>query len=549
MFSRIRYFIAAGLVLVISLGLRIAFIDDRSLWFDEASSWLTSQFPPHRLMDSLKQSTHVPLYYPLLRIWMAIFGDSPTAIRSLSVVLGLLTVGGCGLLGRKLALTLANEDSQPGQHHWFGLFCAALCGFNAFQVLASVEARMYSLGTLLQVLSTLATLHVAESPQKKGRWLLLVGMTVASLYTHHFLALTAGIQAIWLLCVLMQRCRVWASGGRQSPDVVSPVPLDVERRKYPETDVSGSPVLHERRIGLRNWVLAVCVVAVLWIPGLYLWRIQLNRIHKDFWIQPMTFWSVPETCFDFFFSPPPGRRGDFHEAGLIVFAVISMLMLRLLPRVRSIIGLLWLQSVIPLMAIAIVSQHTPLWESRYFRFAHVSLLMCAALSVWSITQRAKLRAVFCVVTLSLSLAGSIASWDWRDIPNRQAVRGAMRLIDQTDQDHPSSMIVISPTDYVIARYYAHQLQWPNDRVRLWTGAAHLPGDAVHLVGRDDWWILHDDPVQNNTVWILGSDESSDLFFDVVPPGVREFEFPSDTYLREWTIHLAKIQKDALDLNK
>ena len=256
-----------------------------TLWFDEASSWLTSQFPPHRLMDSLKQSTHVPLYYPLLRIWMANFGDSPTAIRSLSVVFGLLTVGGCGLRGRKLALTLSNEDSQPGQHHWFGLFCAALCGFNAFQVLASVEARMYSLGTLRQVLSTLATLNVAESPQKKVRWLLFVGVTVASLYTHHFLALTAGIQAIWLLCVLMQRCRVSASGGRQSPDAVLPNPLEVERPVSPETDVSGSPaVIHERQSGLRNWILAVCVVAVLWILGLNLWLIQLGRVHKDFWI-------------------------------------------------------------------------------------------------------------------------------------------------------------------------------------------------------------------------------------------------------------------------
>ena len=31
----------------------------------------------------------------------------------------------------------------------------------------------------------------------------------------------------------------------------------------------------------------------------------------------------------------------------------------------------WMLAIGPLLAIAIVSQRTPLWESRYFRFAHV----------------------------------------------------------------------------------------------------------------------------------------------------------------------------------
>ncbi len=117
MTTRIVFPIAAAAVFAVSLALRVVYLDERSLWFDEASSWLTSQFPLHRLMDSLKQSTHVPLYYPLLRIWMAIFGDSPTAIRSLSVVLGLLTACACGLLGGKLASTLAKENSPLEQQH------------------------------------------------------------------------------------------------------------------------------------------------------------------------------------------------------------------------------------------------------------------------------------------------------------------------------------------------------------------------------------------------------------------------------------------------
>jgi|GEM_PF-4733699 len=116
-----------------------------------------------------------------------------------------------------------------------------------------------------------------------------------------------------------------------------------------------------------------------------------------------------------------------------------MLMLRLLPRMRSNLGLLWMQIVIPLIVIAVVAIHTPLWGLRHFRFAHVSLLVCLA--------------VVCVVdhAASKTACGSLRRDTWSVIggqhrliglaryPDRQAVRGAMRLIDQADQDHQSSL--------------------------------------------------------------------------------------------------------------
>jgi len=411
---------------------------------------------------------------------------------------------------------------------------------------------MYSLGTLLQVVSTLATLNVAASPQKKSGWVLLVGVTVASLYTHHFLALTAGIQAVWLLWVLMNRSRVSVSGGRESPDAVSQDPNATERITYPKTDVSGSPVLHERKSGLRYWMLSVGSVAFLWMPGLYLWRIQLGRVHKDFWIQPMTFWSILETCFDFFVAPPPGRRWDFHDAGLMAFIAVAFLMLRLLPRMRANVCLLWMLAIGPVLAIAIVSQRTPLWESRYFRFAHAALLICLALSIWTMTQQSKRRAVLCVAVLCVSLFGSVAFWDLRDIPNRQAVRGAMLMMNESNENTPAAttatVIVISPTDYIIARYYAQQRGWPDGRVRLWTGENRSPGAAVHLINREDWWIPDDDSSPNQPAWMLGSGQSVAKVFDALPPGIRDYEFRSDTHLGEWTVRLAEVEKNWLPTN-
>ena len=380
------------------------------------------------------------------------------------------------------------------------------------QIQASVEARMYSLGTMLQVLSTMATMSVAVAPHQKRRWLWLVVVTLASIYTHHFLALTAGINAMWLLWVVTQ----------------------------------------ERKSGLRYWMTAVGCVALLWIPGLLLWWIQLNRVHKEFWIQPMTMWSVSETCFDFFFSPPPGRRSDFHLAGLVPAIVVAWLMLQLLPRMRITLSLLWMQAIFPLAAIAVVSLQTPLWESRYFRFSHVSLLMCIALSLWTISQRTNLRIALCVVAMGVSLAGSIAFWDWRDIPNRQAVRGAMEVIAKADEKsdaspgiHQRQVVVLSPIDFIIARYYARQMQWPNDQVKLWTGKERLPGDAVHLLKRTDWWEPDSNSNPEELIWVLWTYDSFPDVADLVPLGEQELEFRSDTFLGEWTIHAAPITKERL----
>lgn len=263
-------------------------------------------------------------------------------------------------------------------------------------------------------------------------------------------------------------------------------------------------------------------------------------------------WSVSETCFDFFFSPPPGRRSEFHLSGLAPAVVVAWLMLQLLPRMRTTLSLLWMRAILPLAAIAVVSLQTPLWESRYFRFSHVSLLICIALSIWTISPRTNLRIGLCVVAICVSLAGSIAFWDWRDIPNRQAVRGAMEMIATRDQkkgddseiDH-RRVIVLSPMDFIIAQYYARQMHWSDDRVKLWTGQDRMLGAAVHLMKRTDWWEPDSNSAPEQLIWVLWTHDSSPDVADMVPRGDGEFEFRSDTFLGEWTIHAALITKERL----
>lgn len=59
---------------------------DRSLWFDEGYTVMVERLPFADMMHWLAVDAHPPLYYLLLRVWMAVFGDSFAAMRALSAV-------------------------------------------------------------------------------------------------------------------------------------------------------------------------------------------------------------------------------------------------------------------------------------------------------------------------------------------------------------------------------------------------------------------------------------------------------------------------------
>src|SRR5947208_6804320 len=102
-----------GLLLVVAaaVALRIPYLTERSLWYDEASSWQTARFPFPELMESVRMNVHMPLYYLLLKGWMSVLGESVAAIRGFSVAFGALTVVAMALFGRELYLASAASEA------------------------------------------------------------------------------------------------------------------------------------------------------------------------------------------------------------------------------------------------------------------------------------------------------------------------------------------------------------------------------------------------------------------------------------------------------
>src|SRR4051812_1554287 len=92
----VRWTVALLCLAALAIVCRLPYLTERSLWFDEASSWQTASFPLAELMKSVRLNVHMPLYYLLLKAWIAVLGESVTALRGFSIAFGTLTVIGMG---------------------------------------------------------------------------------------------------------------------------------------------------------------------------------------------------------------------------------------------------------------------------------------------------------------------------------------------------------------------------------------------------------------------------------------------------------------------
>ena len=134
-----------------------------------------------------EEPQHTPLYFVLVRLWAQIFGDSITAIRSLSVLAGLLTLPAMAwlcweLFGSELAI-------------WLG---TGLLAVSPFHVIYAQEARPTALWTLTILLASSALLR-AMRLKTAGGWWLYGGLLSLNLYAYLFSGMVAAAHAVYVV--------------------------------------------------------------------------------------------------------------------------------------------------------------------------------------------------------------------------------------------------------------------------------------------------------------------------------------------------------------
>lgn len=173
------------LLLIVAALLRVHDLDRTSLWYDEAVSWSQSSGSFGALLRSVAGDNYPPLHNVLLWASMPVLGDSETALRLPSAVLGVAAV----LLMYPIGMMLAGRPA--------GLLATALLAVSPFHIWYSTEARMYALLAATGLFFLLATLKVLQHPS--GRWLLaLVVAGALFLYSHIYALL--GFAPVGLVC-------------------------------------------------------------------------------------------------------------------------------------------------------------------------------------------------------------------------------------------------------------------------------------------------------------------------------------------------------------
>jgi mannosyltransferase len=198
-----RVSVAVFLLFLLALVLGFFRLGAKSIWLDESASIDHAHSDLESLVRVLGgRDPNMGLYYVALRVWVAAFGESEFAVRSLSVLFAALAVPALYFVGARL----------------FGRAAAAaaalLLAIDEFFIKYAQEARSYSLVVLLVTLSSYFFVVELERPSKRTRAAYVLTSALA-VYAHYFALYVLLVQL--LTAVALRRGaalnRQWLTAG------------------------------------------------------------------------------------------------------------------------------------------------------------------------------------------------------------------------------------------------------------------------------------------------------------------------------------------------
>ncbi len=167
-------------------------IGNPALWYDEHTSLAFAQESWTDLFGRLwAADAHRPIYYALLKAWMAIFGYEQGTARVLGGVLAVGTVPLVWGIGRVLGGTRV------------GILAAALVALSPLFIAQARDLRMYPLFTFTILLAVLAVAVILRRGGNPGLWLLFAGAAALAFYTQATGILIVPLVGLALVAMVM----------------------------------------------------------------------------------------------------------------------------------------------------------------------------------------------------------------------------------------------------------------------------------------------------------------------------------------------------------
>jgi mannosyltransferase len=341
---------------VVTAVLGLIEIGGPQLWRDELASWSAASRTLPQLWATLHNIDAVlGIYYFGLHLWMAVFGDSATAMRLPSVFAMAAAAAVVALIGRRLGGNVAGLAS--------GLVFAVIPSVSRY----AQEARPYAFATFFAALATLMFLRAMERP-RWSRWA-IYAVVVAAAGAANLIAVC--VVAGHLIIVIWDFCqRTVRVGGDGTPDSGRALPGG---RLAPE----GSPLLLVSR-----FCVAVIGGAVLVSPLVIAghaqqgWQIgqqasphvaQLIGVSGGLWQE--LFASVP-------------------AAAAVILLAVASLVAAPDARARSIAGYAFALAIVPVVAVWLISRGpTSYWTFRYMLFSIAGWSVGAGIGIAYLSER------------------------------------------------------------------------------------------------------------------------------------------------------------------
>jgi mannosyltransferase len=192
-----------GVALVLISGLVLRFVTTSPMWLDEVLSVNIASEPLGDLVPRLLQDGAPPLYYLLLKGWMAVFGASDFAARSLSGLFALAALPLVWVAGKRLA---------GAEGAWTA---AVLLATSPFALRYATEARMYSLVILLTAGGFVLLAAFLDRPTT-GRLAGLMMVSGALVLTHYWGIYLVGALLL-VLALRSERAESWEATSVRFP--------------------------------------------------------------------------------------------------------------------------------------------------------------------------------------------------------------------------------------------------------------------------------------------------------------------------------------------
>lgn len=403
------------------------------LWRDEAFSYVMSSQDLRTLLVQTARDFNPPLYYITLKIWMALFGTSEVALRSLSLVFFAGVIYMFYLFFRNI-LKLGVAAS------FLYLFIPVL---NPALLFYASEARMYMLSIFLSMLSVYFCLR-----NRNNLFMLFCALAI---YTHYFTFFV--LASLFLGKILIN----YAFKPKKS--------------------------FENRFKGINIWHFTLPLVAF------FPWFIFVVSV-KDF--TTGSFWVIPPRLEDFTMIPflvVTGYERVFAEyyhngAGyisyhknlnililfLVAFPVLKYVIEKKLKKIKPnsnnvLYFLLW--GFLPACLIYIISViSTPVFHARYFVYAVPGLLLLIVTGLNSLsgfmyntfTRFFTVNAKFLIVINAIFIASFLITFSEYNklniqYRNKASVSGTYKEI-LSNMQKGDVIFVESELDYYLAMYYA-----------------------------------------------------------------------------------------------